>query len=214
MHMILCGYHWVGARVIIFGCGGHARSIINTLHENSKDLEILLVDENANDNEIILGCRVERAYELEEDDAYIIAIGDNAKRKQLYDYLQDNHIGCCISVVSESSHIGIDSQVGKGTFIAPNVYVGPQAGIGDNTVINTGSIIEHEAVIGKGTHIAPHTTICGRTKIGNNVFCGAGSIVIDKINICNDVIIGAGAVVTNDIMKPGTYVGVPAKRIR
>ena len=43
------------------------------------------------------------------------------------------------------------------------------------------------------------------------VFCGAGCVVIDKINICDHVVIGAGAVVTEDITYPGTYVGIPAK---
>ena len=67
--------------------------------------------------------------------------------------------------------------------------------------------------VGDHSHIAPHATICGRSRIGNNVFCGASSTVIDKINICDDVVIGAGAVVINDIIESGTYIGVPAKRI-
>ena len=37
---------------------------------------------------------------------------------------------------------------------------------------------------------------------------------IDKISVCDNVIIGAGAVVIEDIMEAGTYVGIPAKRIK
>lgn len=201
-------------RVIIFGCGGHARSITNIIRENDKDIEMLLVDENAKDNEIILGCRAERTYRLQENDAYIVAIGDNIKRKQLYDYLKNIQIGCCISVVSIYSHIGLGSRIGRGTFVAANAYIGPQAEIGDNVIVNTGSIVEHEVMIGNHTHIAPNATICGRTQIGNNVLCGAGSTIINNINVCDDVIIGAGSVIVDSIKEPGTYVGIPGKRIR
>ena len=40
---------------------------------------------------------------------------------------------------------------------------------------------------------------------------GAGTTVSNNIDVCNDCIIGAGAVVVEDLQKPGTYVGVPAK---
>ena len=44
--------------------------------------------------------------------------------------------------------------------------------------------------------------------------CGAGSTIIDKVKICDYVVIGAGAVVTDDITKPGIYVGIPARKIK
>lgn len=68
-------------------------------------------------------------------------------------------------------------------------------------------------IVGNHTHFAPHTTICGRTQIGDNVFCGAGSTIIDKLIICDNVVIGAGTVVKEDITVPGTYAGIPARKI-
>lgn len=201
-------------KVIVFGCGGHARSIINTLHQFGLNIEIILVDDNAAVDEYILGCKVVQEYILNENDGYIVAIGDNARRKDLYNLLIDRMIGCCIAVVSRESLVGMEVQIGMGTFIAPHCYIGPQVKIGNNTIVNSGSVIEHEVMVGNHTHIAPHVTICGRTRIGDNVFCGAGSTVVDKIYICDNVIIGAGTVVKEDITKPGTYVGVPARKIK
>jgi serine acetyltransferase len=34
------------------------------------------------------------------------------------------------------------------------------------------------------------------------------------VKLCDDVVVGAGAVVARDIVEPGTYVGVPARRVR
>lgn len=201
-------------KVVVFGCGGHARSVVNILHEISQGLEIILVDDNAKDNEFILGCQVRRHYELDENDGYIIAIGDNNIRKEMYKILVNRSVGNCVAVVSLNSHIGADAQIGKGTFVASNVFVGPEAKIGNNSILNTGSVIEHEVRIGNHTHIAPGAVVCGRSIIGDNVFCGAGSVITDKIHICDNVLIGAGAVVVRDILIPGTYVGTPAEKIK
>lgn len=200
-------------RIILLGCGGHARSIISTIFEKKKNIEILLVDQNAEANEYILGCTVQCKYDIQKNDEYIIAIGDNVKRRELYKQLSTKQIGFCISVISEYAYIGTSVEVGEGTFIAPNAYIGPLAKIGSNTIINTASVIEHEVIIGNHTHIAPQSVICGRTRIGNNVFCGAGSKVVDQISICDDVVIGAGAVVIHDITEKGTYVGIPARKL-
>lgn len=200
-------------RLIIYGCGGHARSVLNTAFEIYNQDEIILVDDNARENEIILGCRVEKEWNSKDYTPFIVAIGDNSKRQQIF----DSRCACGenpVSIISETSIIGIDSNIENGTFIAKKVSIGPEAKIGKNTIINTGSIIEHETIIGNHTHIAPGVTICGRCKIGNNVFIGVGVTVKDSIEICDNVIVGAGAVVIKDIIEQGTYVGVPARKIK
>ena len=51
-----------------------------------------------------------------------------------------------------------------------------------------------------------------KTMIGNNVFIGSNATTL-PVEICNNVIIGAGAVVTKNIIQPGTYAGNPARKI-
>ncbi|NMB64651.1 MAG: hypothetical protein GYA16_07255 [Spirochaetes bacterium] len=94
------------------------------------------------------------------------------------------------------------------------MHIGPFCKIGDNNIINNGAIIDHEVSIGNHCHLAPNSTISGRTLIGDYVFLGVGATIIDKLKVCSNVTIGAGAVVTKDITEPGTYVGVPAVRIK
>lgn len=53
-----------------------------------------------------------------------------------------------------------------------------------------------------------------RPKIGRNVIIGAGSRVIGGITVHDNVTIGANAVVPFDIVKPGTYVGIPARMVQ
>ena len=62
-----------------------------------------------------------------------------------------------------------------------------------------------------GTQNRSTGQIGGSSSIGDNVMCGIGSIIINKINICSNVTIGAGTIVTKNISKPGTYVTVGNK---
>jgi acetyltransferase-like isoleucine patch superfamily enzyme len=51
------------------------------------------------------------------------------------------------------------------------------------------------------------------TKLGNKVYVGSNSSIL-PVSICDDVVIGAGSVVTKDITEPGTYVGNPARKLK
>jgi acetyltransferase-like isoleucine patch superfamily enzyme len=50
------------------------------------------------------------------------------------------------------------------------------------------------------------------TSIGNRVSIGSNATIL-PVRICDDVVIGAGAVVTKDISVSGTYAGNPARKL-
>jgi acetyltransferase-like isoleucine patch superfamily enzyme len=52
-----------------------------------------------------------------------------------------------------------------------------------------------------------------KTRIGNNVLIGSNSSIL-PVSITDNVIIGAGSVVTKNITEPGVYAGNPAKKIK
>ena len=190
---------------VLFGCGGHARSVAAVILDNDPSAEIIFVDEKAQDGEKILGFPVITNIPSDAKNIFV-AIGDNKKRKKISEGKK------LISIISSRATISAGAIIEDGCFVASGAYIGPQTHIAQGTIINTHTVIEHEVDIGNFCHIAPHTTICGRSHLGNNVFLGAGSTVIDKIHVCSDVIIGAGGVVVRDITMEGTYVGCPVKR--
>ncbi|MCM3253623.1 DapH/DapD/GlmU-related protein [Priestia aryabhattai] len=80
--------------------------------------------------------------------------------------------------------------------------------IGDNvTFAPRVHILAHDA----STKRHLDYTKIGKVNIGNNVFIGAGSIVLPNVEIGNNVVIGAGSVVTKDIPDDSLAVGNPAK---
>lgn len=202
--------------LLIYGCGGHARSLADVALSNGHR-HILFIDENAKPNEQLFGFHLIKSLDhyhdlpLNEKANTILALGDNHKRAELFDQLVQTHQ--MISIVSNKAHWGINASIAPGVFVGHGAHIGPNATIGTNTIINTHAVIEHDCQIGQHSHIAVNTTIAGGCRIGDFVMIGAGATVIDGISVCSHVTIGAGAVVIKDITEPGTYVGIPAQKI-
>ena len=117
-------------------------------------------------------------------------------------------------LVSPQSRVSRTSLIGHGSCLQYGVNVSASCVIGDFVKVNTYANIMHDSIIGNFTTIAPNAAIMGRVKIGERCYIGANTTIIHEITVCHDTIIGAGAVVINDILEPGTYVGVPARRIK
>ena len=119
-----------------------------------------------------------------------------------------------------------------GCTLQNNVFVGPFVEI------------QNDVIIGERTRIQSHSFICSNTEIGSDCFIGHGVMFInDKfddrklskdflptklgnkvyigsnstilpVSICDDVVVGAGSVVTKNITESGTYAGNPARRLK
>jgi acetyltransferase-like isoleucine patch superfamily enzyme len=63
------------------------------------------------------------------------------------------------------------------------------------------------APAGGDVNLWQSTKICNKVSIGTNA-------TILPVFICDNVVIGAGSVVTKDIIESGIYAGNPAKKIR
>ena len=88
------------------------------------------------------------------------------------------------------------------------------ARIGTGCIVNTCASVDHDCNVGDYVHIAVGSHLCGTVSMGDETWIGAGAIVSNNISICSECMIGAGAVVVKDIKESGTYVGVPAKKVR
>lgn len=200
-------------KLYVFGCGGHARSVVDIYLNLNPQSEIIFIDANAKTDEKIFSFPVLKdvSEQLLQQNELFFASGDNEAREGLFNQYSSFNV---IHILSAKAHISNIAKINRGCFVGNFCHVGPESFIEENTIINNGAIIEHEVKIGKHCHIAPNVAISGRTTIGNHVFVGVGATVINNLQICDNVIIGAGSTVIKSISEPGTYVGSPAKKIK
>jgi len=93
----------------------------------------------------------------------------------------------------------------------PNSYVNSFSEIGDYSILNSSSNIEHECKIGKGTHIMSGACVGGRCVIEDFATIGTNATILPNIKIGSGSYIGAGSVVTKDVKKDTVIIGVPGK---
>lgn len=132
-------------------------------------------------------------------------------------------------VVVEPANI-YDCSIGDGTFIGPFVEIqkGARVGsrckvqshaficelvtIGDDCFISHGAMFINDLFAGGGP-ARGDKNLWKTTTIGNNVSIGTNATIL-PVTIADNVVIGAGSVVTKDITEAGVYAGNPARKIR
>jgi acetyltransferase-like isoleucine patch superfamily enzyme len=119
-----------------------------------------------------------------------------------------------------------------GCTLQDNVFVGPFVEIQKDVIIKNNTRIQshtficsdvsigQDCFIGHGVMFTNDKFINRKlskkflsTVIGNKVYIGSNSTIL-PVSICDDVVIGAGSVVTKDIKESGTYAGNPAKKLK
>jgi acetyltransferase-like isoleucine patch superfamily enzyme len=121
-------------------------------------------------------------------------------------------------------------KIGNNCFIGPFVEIQKDVTIGDGTKVQSHSFICELVTIGANCFIGHGVMFINdlfsgggpaggdktkwkATQIGNHVSIGSNATIL-PVSICDNVVIGAGAVVTKNITEPGVYAGNPARRLK
>ena len=126
-----------------------------------------------------------------------------------------NIYGCSIGdncFVGPFVEIQKDVTIGKRTKIQSHTFICELVSIGDDCFIGHGVMFIND-LFQRGGPAQGDKSLWMSTNIGNQVSIGSNATIL-PVDICDRVVIGAGAVVTKRITKPGIYVGNPAKLIK
>jgi len=107
--------------------------------------------------------------------------------------------------IQQGAIIGKRCRVQSHSFICEKVTIGDDCFIGHG-VMFVNDLFKKGGPSGNAEDWKP-------TYIGNNVSIGSSATIL-PVSITDQVVIGAGSVVTRDITEPGIYAGNPARKIR
>jgi acetyltransferase-like isoleucine patch superfamily enzyme len=102
--------------------------------------------------------------------------------------------------------------IGSNTKVQSHTFICELVTIGNNCFISHGVMFIND-VFKNGGPAGGDKSLWKKTVIGNGVSIGTNATIL-PVEIVDNVVIGAGAVVTKDILEPGVYVGNPAKKLK
>lgn len=202
-------------RLGIIGASGHGRVVADIATRKGYDDIFFFDDDNqkkkCGDYSIVGKCNEVLKYigkcEL------FVAIGNVSVRKNILDSLINQSVEIA-TLVHPDAVIGSGVLIGIGSVVMAGAVLNPECRVGRGCIVNTCASVDHDCYIGDYVHISVGAHVAGTVMIGNDTWIGAGAIVNNNLHITDSCMIGSGAVVVKNIVDKGTYVGVPARKLR
>ena len=206
-------------RLVIIGCGDLAKELINwmihsELYENIGE-RLFFIDDIQNKNfyvnnlEIIyLGkiCNVS----LDKKDKFYLGISDPKVKFRVVNQLTEKK-AYFESFIHPSAIVSPSSKIGKGCIIFPYSVCSNNSQLKDFITLNTHSAVGHDAFVDSYCTISSMVDLTGNVVLGKRVLVGSGARFLPKVQIGEDSIVGAGAIVYRSIPKGKTIYSRPSK---
>jgi sugar O-acyltransferase (sialic acid O-acetyltransferase NeuD family) len=205
--------------LVIVGAGGHAKILLDIASKSAEFEVVGVVSKEDDPQDDIMGFKIYKGdnylLEFKNKGVSSVAIGiggytNNNLRKEMYYRLKE--LGFEIAnLIDPTAIISKTVKMGEGVVIFAGVIINTEVVIGNNVIIATGSTIDHETIIEDHVLVSAGVTVGAGDVIQEGALLALGSNVISRINIGMNSLIGAGAVVVNDIENNAKVFGVPAK---
>ena len=199
----------------IFGLSNFSYDILDAIKSNGEHIQCFVSNQRVDEDILVRIPNNIKVIELCDfkptTDCYFLGFMDYHKDSLLR--VLDGFNLTFGNIIHSRAYVSSYSQLGQGNFIGANSTIAPKVTIGDFNFINRNCSVGHHSTIGNRNKTGPGVTISSLCNIQNNNAFGSGSTVLPEIKICSGNIIGAGSVVTKDMKIPGTYVGLPAKKL-
>jgi sugar O-acyltransferase (sialic acid O-acetyltransferase NeuD family) len=191
---------------VLIGAGGFAREVAGDIKFHFGNVVKMFVDDEY---------WREGLYKISQfnpaSQSALIAVGSPADKKKLLAKLpKDTTFWNYISPKAYFNEL----DMGYGNIICAGTIITVNVKLGNHVHLNLHTTVGHDAVIGDFVTTAPNVNISGNVIVGNGVYLGTACCIREKLNICDDAIVGMNASVVKDITESGTYVGIPAKKIK
>jgi len=210
-------------KIAIIGAGGFGREVamlIEQINSIKKQYEFIgyyddkLEKGTLVNNFPVLG-KVKEINTVKGTLGVIAAIGNPMQKKEVIKYINNKKVKFP-TLIHPTALIGNENYVniGEGSIITAGVIITTNILIGKHVILNLSTTVGHDTSIGNYSSIMPSVNISGEVNIHECVYIGTGAKLINQLTIQKNATIGAGAVVTKNIVDGDTVVGNPARSIK
>lgn len=209
--------------IAIIGAGGFGQEVYciwrDRLEYEGIDYEFVgFYDDADNLEENSFGKIIGRVDDLNHVDYSLeiaIAIGNPQLIFQIRSRLSNNNLIFPNIIHPSVQFLGKESvNLGEGNILSLNVIFSCNTTVGNFNIFNTRVTLGHDDIVGDYNVFSPNAQISGAVTIEDLNLFGFSSGVLQGKKIGNNNVIGAGAILLRNIKNDGTYVGVPAVKMK
>ena len=204
--------------IVILGSGGHARVVADACARAGRSVAGFLDPEvrpgdRRGDLEVLGndGLLADARFMREHD--FIVGVGDQRERIRLAREVNDRG-GQLTSLIHPSAVMAPGIPIGAGSVILAGAVVNVGTKIGRCVIIHSNATVDHDGQLEDGIQVCPSAALAGEVTCRREAFIGIGARVIQGRTIGERAVVGAGAVVIEDVPPDVTVVGNPARIVR
>ena len=182
--------------LIIVGAGGLASDIYGYLQDDPRhDITVKgILTDDAGDYEAMNVCEpylgAIKEYAVQDDDLFIVSIGENPGRKKIVDFLESEGADF-FTFIHPSSVVHYSALIEEGSIIGPFCTVGSDVRLGKHAFLNKYCNIGHGSTVGRGLIMYPYAMIGGRSGIGENFVLSTRATVWPGLSVGDNCTVSA-----------------------
>lgn len=208
--------------IAIIGAGGFGREVKTILDSINKIIPtynfVGFYDDGFQQGEIVNGYpvlgNVEAINTVSRACSIVIAIADPKTKFTIFSKIQNQNISFP-TIIHPNTLISDDFvEIGDGNIICAGCIITCNIVIKDFVILNLMCTVGHDTTISSFSSFMPSVNISGEVLIYQKVYVGTGAKIINQLEIGENTIVGAGAVVSKSLPDNCTAVGIPAKPIK
>ncbi len=197
--------------LIIYGGGGHAKSLIDLIRAQGKYIIAGIVDDGISAGTDVIDVPVlgsgDILSELRQKGISLAVnavggIGNITPRLMVYEKLKNSGF-TCPTVIHPRAFVEPTAKVADGGQIFFNAYVGSDAIVGYGCIVNTGAILSHDCVLEDFVNVSPGAILAGAVTVQQRTLVGMGVTINLNVKIGAGARIGNSAVVKADVPENG-----------
>lgn len=118
------------------------------------------------------------------------------------------------TIIHPSAFVGYNANIEPGVMVMANSYIGTGAEIGKCSLLMANTVIGHNTALGEFCHISVGSVVSSYVNIGRASDIALNATVLEKITIADNAVVGAGAMITKNILENQIVVGNPQRVLR
>jgi sugar O-acyltransferase (sialic acid O-acetyltransferase NeuD family) len=209
-------------RVVVLGGSDQGRQAIDIIEEVGGTEVVGVLDRRGDEGDVVAGYPVlgsdedlAACAESNQATAFVVAIGDNSTRYRVLtrEMARSPHLEP-MRVVHPSAVVARSADIGPGSIIMAGVVISNGCRLGTGALLGTRASLDHDSILGAGASLAPGVTTGGGVRIGDCTAIGLGANLIHGVTIGSNAVVGAGALVLEDLPDNVVAYGAPARVAR